>query len=421
VTTNYPGMPKINAGSLIDWPAPLPQIEAGRTFLRDCARFRWHVVLCPDKDADGLSSGLIVYRALLLLGLPEECLHLHFLSKGQSIHGDVERARLEATIRGLYPDAAEEQEAAVIIVDQASRPARPIVRSRSEEGCGSMVTVKTLIMDHHQATEWPEDAVYVTACRSSPICTSSLLVYLLCTPLHNEVPSTCAWLALVGIFGDLGPSEIKFGDESGVWPVTREMLVLKHEVKEQGKKSISDAVGMLNARGSTVAFCAIWADLFVRQARRTAEFNGRWLALYLVRRLSRTDCSLGCMGRLIQSQALREHPKQPDTRRLPLSSRPRGRAVYARGAKVLEGRPRRASAHQLGLPGAPCHRACRGPTRCTLTKCRQHGGQARSEAPRSSSASCAKTSGITPTLWSRPSPVASPASSGSCPRRSGRI
>jgi hypothetical protein len=244
-------------------------------------------VLCPDKDADGLSSGLIVYRTLLLLGLPEECLHLHFLSKGQSIHGDVERARLEMTIRGLFPYAAEEQEAAIIIVDQASRPARPIVRSRSEEGCGSMVTVKTLIMDHHQATEWPEEAVYVTACRSSPICTSSLLVYLLCTPLHDEVPSICAWLALVGIFGDLGPSEIKFGDESGVWPVTREMLVLKDEVKEQGKKSISDAVGMLNARGSTVSFCAIWADLFVRQARRTAEFNGR-LALHHTRRLTRT-------------------------------------------------------------------------------------------------------------------------------------
>jgi single-stranded DNA-specific DHH superfamily exonuclease len=223
-------------------------MEAAREFIQECAKLRKHTVIVPDKDADGLSSALIIYRLLALLGLPEECLHVHFLSKGHSIHSDSERSRLEETLRNCFPDATAPQEAAIIIVDQGSRPARPVVRSNAEEGCGEHVHVKTLIIDHHQATEWPEEAQYVTACRSSPISTSSLLTYLICFPLHADVPTTCDWLALIGIFGDLGPSEIKFGDESGEWPVTQEFFVLKDACKREGKKNISDAVGMLNAR-----------------------------------------------------------------------------------------------------------------------------------------------------------------------------
>lgn len=145
----------------------------------------------------------------------------------------------------------EKKEARLIVVDQGSRPSRPLVRSNDAEGVGENVKISTLIVDHHQSTEWPEESLHLTACNSSPICTSSLLCYLTCYPLHKDVPLDCDWAAIIGIFGDLGQSEIKFGDSKGVWPVTEEMLTLANAVKREGKKSLGDAVSLLNARMSS--------------------------------------------------------------------------------------------------------------------------------------------------------------------------
>lgn len=52
----------------------------------------------------------------------------------------------------------------------------------------------------------------------------------------------------MGIFGDLGPSEIKFGDVEGPWPVSEEMLRLGATIRVVKKKALSDSVSLLNAR-----------------------------------------------------------------------------------------------------------------------------------------------------------------------------
>lgn len=58
------------------------------------------------------------------------------------------------------------------------------------------------------------------------------------------------WLALVGVFGDLGSNEIRFGESKGGWPVTKQMSHLGVALKREGRKTISDAVSLLNARES---------------------------------------------------------------------------------------------------------------------------------------------------------------------------
>lgn len=137
----------------------------------------------------------------------------------------------------------------VIVVDQGSRPAPPIVSSTIEqEGSMQPIETKVLIIDHHQSTEWPDQSQHLTACQSPPISTSSLLAYLTCVPLHKSLRLRTDWLALVGIFGDLGSNEIRFGDRNGRWPATREMQQLGDAMKREGKKTINDAVSLLNAR-----------------------------------------------------------------------------------------------------------------------------------------------------------------------------
>lgn len=90
----------------------------------------------------------------------------------------------------------------------------------------------------------------LTACQSPPISTSSLLTYLTCVPLVPSARERIDWLALVGVFGDLGSNEIRFGDAKGGWPVTKEMSHLGVALKREGRKNISDAVSLLNARKS---------------------------------------------------------------------------------------------------------------------------------------------------------------------------
>lgn len=222
------------------------------------------------RTADGLSAALIIYRTLAKLGLPEDLMHVHFLNKGNSVHSDTERDKLETVIKDRCREGQADQ-ARIVIVDQGSRPGRPIVRSKSNDGVGENITVETLIIDHHQSTQWPEESTYVTACHSSPICTSSLLTYLLVSTLHSDLLEDCAWPALIGIYGDLGQSEIKFGKIDGVWPITKEMLLLGNTAKIQGKKELGEAVGMLNAPRRTGDFNVIDAWKAILSARKPAD------------------------------------------------------------------------------------------------------------------------------------------------------
>ncbi|KAF7416418.1 hypothetical protein PC9H_002684 [Pleurotus ostreatus] len=246
-----------------DWPAPAEDLKAARTFMKQCAERRLPTIIVPDKDADGLSSGLILYRTLNGLGLPPESIHVHFIAKGTNVFSASERARLEClaiAISGGGELDSTSNEVRVIYVDQGSRGGPPLLQPLLDEG---RAMVRTMVVDHHQSDDFPEGSQVLTACKSPPICTSSLLTYLMCYPLESSIPESCAWLALLGIFGDLGPSEIKFGDVEGHWPVSEEMLRLGATIKVVKKKALSDSVSLLNA------------------PRRTPEFNvqSAWDAL----------------------------------------------------------------------------------------------------------------------------------------------
>lgn len=90
-------------------------------------------------------------------------------------------------------------------------------------------------------------------------------------PLHPSVAEEESWRAIVGVFGDLGPSEAKWGTPP--WPAE-----LGPVVKKLGSKNFADAVAGINA------------------PRRTAEYDGELLyQLLWIRQLSLdwSDCRSG--------------------------------------------------------------------------------------------------------------------------------
>lgn len=206
----------------------------------------------PDKDADGLSSGAILRHALILLGLNEDLISVHLLTKGNTVHSDSERALMDA-----------HQASYVFVLDQGSRPSPPVV---------SNPNTTTLIIDHHHATptDFPTSSVHVTACTSPPVATSSLLTYTLCTPLHPSIPIETAWLAIVGTHGDLG-TNLKW------LPPFPDMTPT---FKQHTKKLLNTIVSLINAprRTATYDVPSAWAALAHTSDPRSIPQNARLLA-----------------------------------------------------------------------------------------------------------------------------------------------
>ena len=185
---------------------------------------------------------MIAHKTLTTLGLPSELIKVHLLLKGNGIFKDIEQKRMEKLVNDSL-EASSSREARIIVLDQGSRPGPPLVRQSATNA-----PIRTLVIDHHMSDSWPEDVQVLSACNSPPISTSSLLTYLTCAPLHPDLPESTMWYGAFGVFGDLGPSEIKWGDPNGEWPASREMIEIGEEVKRIGKKSLSSAVGAINAR-----------------------------------------------------------------------------------------------------------------------------------------------------------------------------
>ena len=81
-------------------------------------------------------------------------------------------------------------------------------------------------------------AQVVSACHCPPVATSALLTYEVCKPLHEDVAAKCGYLCAIGTHGDLGNS-LK-------WiPPFPDMA---ETFRTYSKKSINDAVSMINAR-----------------------------------------------------------------------------------------------------------------------------------------------------------------------------
>ena len=205
-----------------------------------------------------VSSGMVMRTTIAILGLPTDLIKTHLLQKGTNVSSQKEQLAMEELIRTSLPAKSEEatterQQVRVIVMDQGSRPGPPLVRSTAVDA-----DVRTLIIDHHMSDAWPDEAQVLTACHSPPISTSSLLTYLACRPLHPDIPKATGWYAILGVFGDLGPNEIAWGDTRGSWPVCEELIELGEICKAIGKKPLTSAVSALNARGLDL-FSRTWS------------------------------------------------------------------------------------------------------------------------------------------------------------------
>ncbi|KAB8737500.1 hypothetical protein FH972_026459 [Carpinus fangiana] len=210
----------------IVWPAPSIEIENARRIIRECAQQGKTTIIVPDKDADGLSSGVMLWKTLKSMGLPEDKLHAHILQKGETVHSASEGAAMAA----LNPSY-------IFILDQGSRPSPPVVPDAA---------TTTLIIDHHHATptDFPTNSHHVNACTSPPVATTALLTYSICTPLHPTVPTNLAWLCALGTHGDLGPA-LKWA------PPFPDMTAT---FAQHPKTAITAAVAAINAPRRTAAY-----------------------------------------------------------------------------------------------------------------------------------------------------------------------
>ncbi|KAF2710751.1 DHH phosphoesterase, partial [Pleomassaria siparia CBS 279.74] len=209
----------------IVWPAPQEQIERAREIIRECAKSQKTVLILPDKDADGLSSGAILHHTLTSLGLSPSLISVYFPPKGSNIHEEATRKEM-----------ASRSPSYIFVLDQGSRKSPPLHESPHQ----------CLIIDHHFAEEggFPEGAAYCAAHDCPPVATSSLLTYHICFPLHPDLESKISWLCCLGTHGDLGTTlkwQPPFPDMAATF-------------KTHSKKSINDAVALVNAPRRTSAY-----------------------------------------------------------------------------------------------------------------------------------------------------------------------
>ncbi|KAH7324496.1 DHH family protein [Stachybotrys elegans] len=239
-----------SSGEVI-WPAPRQQIQAARDIILECAAANKKTLIVPDKDADGLTSGAILHKTLVLLGLDESLISAHLLRKGSNVHDDTERTAM-----------ASHQPAYIFVLDQGSRRSPPLIDAPH----------RALVIDHHHALkhDFPQGSEHVTACDSPPVATSSLLTYHICYPLHDGVSRACDWLCAMGTHGDLGNAfkwEPPFPD-------------MKATFKTYTKKAVNDAVSLINAPRRTASYNVpdAWAALMAASSPADLLTNRQLLA-----------------------------------------------------------------------------------------------------------------------------------------------
>ena len=151
----------------------------------------------------------------------------------------------------------------IFVLDQGSRKSPPLIPDPGH---------RSIVIDHHHALEddHPEGAIHVTACDSPPVATSSLLTYIICRGLHPDVEKKCDWLCVMGTHGDLGNTlkwEPPFPD-------------MKATFQQHTKKSINDAVSLINAPRRTASYnvTSAWEALLGASSPKDLLSNTNLLA-----------------------------------------------------------------------------------------------------------------------------------------------
>ncbi|KAF4635140.1 hypothetical protein G7Y89_g2958 [Cudoniella acicularis] len=233
--------PRIDSKGDPIWPALEEQMQAARAFLKECAAAQKRTLIVPDKDADGLSAGVIVYRTLVKLGLDPAHLDVHLVQKGSNIHEEEERKLM-----------SEKKSDFVIVLDQGSRGGPPVTDNED---------ARSIIIDHHLSDEFPQDATVVSACHYPPVATTSLLTYEICKELDREIVSKCGYLCAIGTHGDLG-NTLKW---LAPFPDMTETF------KKCTKKLINDCVSYINAPRRTGTYDVITAWTALLEAKDPKE------------------------------------------------------------------------------------------------------------------------------------------------------
>ncbi|GAA5912997.1 hypothetical protein JCM6882_008893 [Rhodosporidiobolus microsporus] len=243
------------SGRWSDWPAPRTQMDAAKAWIRECVEGKHRILLVPDKDADGLSSSLLLSLALRALSHPPSLTSVYHLPRGVNIHSPVAQAGMLAS----FPSDDEVGPTRAIVLDQGSRPGPPLLPPEK---------AKVLVIDHHLSSTFPAGAQVLSACDSLPVATTSILTYLLCCEL---VPSLAApdspagMAALLGVYGDLGSSKPVFDDAP--WPAR-----LAPVEKKLTKSALGKAVALINAPRRTPQFNV--ADAYAAIEKAAEEGGG---------------------------------------------------------------------------------------------------------------------------------------------------
>lgn len=168
------------------------------------------VVVCHF-DADGLSAGAILVRALIAAGRIATPL---MVGKAETPWSDEVRERIKAQKPG-----------GLILADLGTRAA-PVL-----PGCPA------LVVDHHYPTGEPEQAITISGNGLSPEPTSALLACWAAGALGDQ--ADLLWLAAIGLIGDM--AEDRGFDE------------LAQAQQRWGKTALRDAVTLINAPRRTGA------------------------------------------------------------------------------------------------------------------------------------------------------------------------
>lgn len=169
------------------------------------------VVLCHD-DADGLSAGAIFARAFERVGRSPA--HVRVIGRGESAWSPAVRAELAALAPG-----------GIVVTDLGVQ-------------AGSIIPdVPTVLVDHHVPRSLPEagEATLISGHADAPIPTSSLLAHACASALGEA--SDLAWLAGIGLVGDLGERGASSDFSDFMAPLR----------KAYTAKALREAVSLINA------------------------------------------------------------------------------------------------------------------------------------------------------------------------------
>lgn len=168
-------------------------------------------ILCHD-DADGLAAGAIFGRVFERAGQGKPLVRI--VGRGESAWSAVLRDELAARKPGG------------LVVTDLGVQAGPILSG-----------VPTVLVDHHMPRSWPDpaDATVVSGHADEPVPTSSLLAFACAAGLGDT--TDLAWLAGIGLVGDLGDRGATSDFPDLIGPVR----------KAHTAKALREAVSLINA------------------------------------------------------------------------------------------------------------------------------------------------------------------------------